>query len=90
MVGKQDSPLKDITSKPTKPSFNIRDKVFQHAISLIDDETNSTDNILIESDTNTILDILSMPFKNIEDIKGRVDKRHTKLSLTNINRLKVL
>ena len=33
---------------------------------------------------------MSMSFKNIEDIEGRIDKRRTKLSLANINRLNVL
>ena len=89
-VGKQDSPLQDIKSRPTKPSFNIRDKVFQHAISLIDDETNSTYNMLTDNGINTILDFLSMSFKNIEDIEDRVDKKRIKLSLANTNRLKVL
>ena len=73
-----------------KPSFNIRDKAFQHAISLIDDEKNSTYNMLTENGINTILDFLSMSFKHIEDIEVRVDKKYIQLSLANTNRLKVL
>ena len=89
-VGKQDNTIQDITSRPSKISVNIRDKVFQHAISLIDNETNSTYNMLMENSINTILDFLSMPFKNIEGIEDRVDKKCIKLSLTNTNKLKVL
>ena len=73
-----------------KPSFNMRDKVFQHAISLIDDETNSTYNMLIDNGINTMPDLLIMSFKHIEDIEDRVDKRCIKLSLYSTNRLKVL
>ena len=46
--------------------------------------------MLTDNDINTILDFLSMSFKNIEDIEGRVDKKHIKLSLANTNILKVL
>ena len=88
--GKQENPLQDTTSILGKLNFTLRDTVFQHAVSLIDDETNSTYNMIIDNGINTILDALSMPLKNIEDIEGRINKRHTKLSLANTNRLKVL
>ena len=90
MVGKQENPLQDITSILSKPNFTLRDKVFQHIVSLIDNETNSTYNMLMENGIHTILDILSISFKNIEYIEGRIDKRRTKLSLANTNRLKLL
>ena len=88
--GQQDSLSQDKKSMPVKPNLNIRDKVFQYAISLIDDETNSTYNMLTDNGSYTILDFLSMSFKNVEDIEVRVDKRCIKLSLANTNRLKVL
>ena len=47
-------------------------------------------NMLTDNGINTILDFLSMPFKNIEDIEVRVDNRCIKLSLTNTNRLNIL
>ena len=75
---------------PYKPILNIKDKLFQHAISLIDDETNSAYNMLTDNGINTILDFLIMIFKIIEDIEVRVDKRRIKLSLANTNRLKIL
>ena len=40
------SPLQDIKSMSIKPSLSIRDKTFQHVISIIDDETSSTYTIL--------------------------------------------
>ena len=90
MVGKQEDILQDTAFMLGKPKFTLRDKLFQHKVSLIDDETNSAYNMLTENDINTILDVLSMSFKNIEDIEGRIDKRRTKMSLANTNRLKVL
>ena len=46
--------------------------------------------MLTENGIDSILDLLSMPFKDIENIEFRVDKRRITLSLTNTNRLKVL
>ena len=46
--------------------------------------------MLTDNGINTILDFLSVSFKNIEDIEDRVNKKRIKLSLANTNRLKVL
>ena len=45
---KPGSPLKDVKSIASKTSPNIRDKVFLHVISLIDDEKDSIYDMLVE------------------------------------------
>ena len=87
---REGSPLQDIQYMPTKPSLNTKYKVFQHVISLIDDETSSTYDMLTENGINSIIDFLGMSFKDIESIEFRVDNRRGKLGLVNTNRLKVL
>ena len=44
----------------------------------------------IENGVDTIFDILSIPFKDIEDIECRINNKCIKLNLANINRLKIL
>ena len=88
MVGKQENPLPVTPSILGKPNFTFRDETFQHAASLIDDEINTTYNMLIENGIHTILDILNMSFKYLKNIEGRIDRRRIKLSLANTNRLK--
>ena len=90
MVRKQEESL---PAKPFilgKPNFSFRDKVFQHAVSLLNDATNSTYNMIIENGIYTILDILILSFKDIEDIECRIDNKRVKLSMTDNNRLKLL
>ena len=90
MVEKQKDPLPATTSILGKPNFTLRDKVFQHSLSLIDDVINSTCNILVENGIHTIFNILNISFKDIENIKDIIDKKRIQLSLANTNRLKVL
>ena len=79
-AGKQENPLQNPISILDKPNFTLRYKVFQHAVSLIDDETNSTYDILTDNCIYTILHVLSTFLINIEDIEGRINKRRTQLS----------
>ena len=64
-AARQGSQLQDIKSMPTKPSLIIGDKVFQHVILIIDDETSSRYDILTEKGNNSIIDFLGMSFKDI-------------------------
>ena len=90
MVEKEEGSLTATTLYLVNLIISFRDKVFQYSVLLVDDETNSTYNMLIENGIWTILDILSMSFKDIEDIEDKIDKRRIKLSLANTNILKVV
>ena len=77
MVQKQEalSPAPSIFlsgATPTKPDtsiFSFRDKVFMHTMSLIDDDSNGIRDMLQANGIYTLLEILSIPFKDIEDIE---------------------
>ena len=90
IVGKQEDPLPATPFILGNTNFTFRDRVFQHPVSLIDNEIDSTYNMCIENDIRTILDILSISFKYIEVIEYKIDNKRIQLSIANTNRLKVL
>ena len=101
MVGKQGELLPPTPSsysfstdlaigKPSPSSYTFRDKIFEQAMSLVNDDKNSTSNMLLANDTYTLLEILGIYFKYIEDMKCRINNNSIKLSLASTNRLKIL
>ena len=92
MVWKQDEPLPptpSTISKPNPSAFLFRDKVFQNTVSLIDDDSNSTQNMLLANEIHTILDVLIIPFKDIEGMDFRVNNKCIQLSIDSTNRIKL-
>ena len=87
MVRKQEEPLPATISIIGKFNFTFRDKVFPHAVVLVEDESNSTYNILLINGICAVLDIMSISFKDLEYIEYRFSNKRVKLSMDNTNRL---
>ena len=59
-------------------------------MSLVDDDKNSTSNMLQANCIYILLDMLSMPFKNTEDMEYGVNNKRIALNMAASNRLKIL
>ena len=77
------------TTKLDTSTFLFRDEVFIHTMSLIDDDSNGIRDMLQANGIYTLLDILIMSSRDIEDIECRVNNKVRALNIVATDRLKI-